>query len=107
MTANTRPAGAKVPQDRKPPKPTDNGDGTLTVTVRGAEYTVDRDNLDDYEVMENLSDGNFIPALRAILSPEQIDAVKASLRDPETKRVKASAMGEFVAELIGALNPNS
>lgn len=108
--AASRPAGVKNPQDHKPTqpaKPVDNGDGTLTVTVRGAAYTVNRGNLDDYEVMEHLSDGNFIPALRAILDADQIAQVKESLRDPGTGRVKASAMGEFVSELIGALNPNS
>ncbi len=106
MTTAKRPAAAKQPADRKPSKPRKGEDGRLLVTVRGTEYAVNAEALDDYDVLENLSDGDFIPALRALLDPEQIQAVKAELRDPETGRLPASTMAEFFSDLMGALNPS-
>ena len=49
----TVPDGVKVPQDRKPktePKPE-----TLTAYVRGREWSVPTDALDDFELLDDLN----------------------------------------------------
>ena len=105
------PDGAKVPQDRKPkdePKPE-----TLTAYVRGREWSVPADALDDFELLDDLNaleqkgDATRLPAvLRRLLGEQWRDAMDV-MRNTETGRVSVEAGSEFVMDLMGALNPNS
>lgn len=99
-------AAAKKPADHKPPKAKVDGDYRIA-TVRGTEYRVHVAAMDDYELMEAVSAGNFIVALDRMLTPENISTVKESVRDKTTGRVKVSDMAEFFRELMESLNPNS
>ena len=119
MTDTSRvPAGAKKPADRKPPKPRE-VDGHMVVTVRGIEVRVPKDAMDDLEVVEAIEQNNWLPALRALLPPYEVDGedgeavtvdqvakVKESIRG-ENGRVRYSDTVEFLNELMGALAPNS
>ena len=104
------PAGVKVPQDRKPkdePKPE-----TLTAAVKGREWSVPSDALDDFELLDDLNaleqrgDVTRLPSvLRRLLGEQWRDAMDV-MRDETTGRVSVEAGSEFVMELMGALNPN-
>lgn len=105
------PDGVKQPTDRKPkdePKPE-----TLTAHVRGRDWTVPADALDDFELLDDLNaleqrgDVTRLPSvLRRLLGDQWRDAMEA-LRDESTGRVTVEAGSEFVMALMGALNPNS
>ena len=107
----TVPDGVKQPEDRKPkadPKPE-----TLTAHVRGHDWTVPADALDDFELLDDLNaleqrgDVTRLPSvLRRLLGDQWRDAMEA-LRDESTGRVTVEAGSEFVMALMGALNPNS
>ena len=105
------PDGAKVPQDHKA-KATPTPEA-LTATVRGVEWTVPADALDDFELLDDLNaleqknDVTRLPAvLRRLLGDQWRDAMEA-MRDEGTGRVSVEDGAEFVMELMGALNPNS
>lgn len=98
-----RPAGAPKPQDHKPKQGTPE---VLQVEALGRTWTVDMELLDDDEIMERISDiqdGSNPPSIlkvgRHILGDEYEDA-RELLRDPETGRVKASDMVEFITTLL-------
>ena len=105
------PKGAKVPEDRKPkaePKPE-----TLTATIKGRDWSVPADALDDFELLDDLNaleqkgDVTRLPSvLRRLLGDQWRDAMDA-MRDESTGRVTVEAGSEFVMSLMGALNPNS
>lgn len=111
MTTTTEktavPATAKKPQDRKP-----KDDGTMTVTVRGVELTVDREAFDDFELLDDLNalengSPQRLPSVLRRLVGDQWGKVMDGLRDKDTGRVSAEAGAGFVGELMEALNPNS
>ena len=105
------PDNVKNPQDHKAkatPAPE-----VLTATVRGVEWSVPADALDDFELLDDLNaldqkgDATRLPAvLRRLLGDQWRDAMDV-LRDEGTGRVSVEAGAEFVMELMGALNPNS
>lgn len=89
---------------------------TKTVTVQGIEVTVDPNLFDDLETFELLSrlnpaDGTnpdvfaFFALVDKILG-SQYKKVKDSLRDDEG-RVPMDKMGDFIAELMTKIVPNS
>jgi len=112
------------PQDRKPKtrkKPAE----ALTVKVRDIELSIPLDALDDFELLEDLSEAQSLAGssdpddvgratqlslmtLRRLLPPAELDKAKSALRDPATGRVKASEMLPLVGEIFeAAKNPNS
>ena len=103
----TTPAGVKKPSDRKP-KASD----THEVEVNGRTWTVAADALDDFELLDDLSEidnenASRMPrALKRLLGPEQYKEALNSIRDPKTGRVGVEAGAEFVKALFEAL-PNS
>jgi len=114
-----KPVTAKTPQDHKPAD-TAKEEATevevLTVTVRDREWTIKRDALGDFELLEDL--GNMErggtpgvmsspKVLRAMLGAQQMREAMTLLRDPDTGRVDINDGYEFVSDLMGAFNPNS
>lgn len=99
----------KAPEDRRP-KAEESDD--LKVTCRGQEWTIAKDALDDWELMDDLGRadaGNpafMASALRRLLGPQQTVAAMNLLRDKKTGRVSLESGGEFAQELFLALNPN-
>jgi hypothetical protein len=113
----------KQPQDHKPKQQP----GILTVTVRGTDLHIPLDALDDFELLEDLSEAQSLAdradddpdaagraaqislsTLRRLLPPAEMAKAKNVLRDPETGRVKASDMLPLVGEIFeAAKNPNS
>ena len=105
------PAGAKQPQDHKTPATTE--DGPLVVAVDGHDYTIERDALDDFELMDDLGrleQGQIVrlPAvLRRLLGDEQYAAAVDAIRDPETGRVTLERGAAFVGDLLkGGADPS-
>lgn len=105
------PDGVKVPQDRKPKG--ESRPQTLTAHVRGREWSVPADALDDFELLDDLNaleqrgDVTRLPSvLRRLLGDQWRDAMEA-LRDESTGRVTVEAGSELVMDVMGALNPNS
>ena len=103
------PAGAKKPTDRKSAKA---DDGPLEVVVRGATITVPRDALDDFELLDDMSqleNGNpsRMPSLLRRLVGEQWKDVLDLARDKDTGRVSIEAGALLVQEIMEGINPNS
>lgn len=117
-TASTKgrpPAGAKKPADRKPPADTPKKQALgedVTVEVRGESFTVSRDVMTDFELLEDIAEldaGNLsrLPAaLRRSLGDGQYERAKEVIRDPETGRITIDGAAEFYRDLFGALNPS-
>ena len=105
------PKAAKQPQDHKPKA--ESKPETLTGHVRGRDWTVLTEALDDFELLDDLNaleqkgDPTRLPSvLRRLLGEQWRDAMDA-MRNTETGRVSIEAGSEFVMDLMGALNPNS
>lgn len=105
------PDGAKLPQDHKEK---DAKETHKVVTVRGKEWSVPLDALDDFELLDDLNaldqrdDPTRLPAvLRRLLGGDQWKLAMEVLREKESGRVRTEAGASFVMELIQALNPNS
>lgn len=99
------------PQDHKQPK-----DKPRRIEVMGATLTIDPSILDDLDMVEYLydlqhaadsDDGGFtiVPFLRKLCGDDYMN-VKKALRDGNG-RIPFEKVGEFVQQLIEALNPNS
>lgn len=93
----------KPPQDRLP-----KAGAPLTATVAGQEWTVDRDALDDFELLDDLGeieDGNAarMPRVLRRLLGDQYKAALDTIRDPQTGKVGVEAGAQFVRELFEAL----
>lgn len=113
-----RAARPAIPQDRKPKKKK-KGKGKqaqraealsehITVEVQGLTLTISREALDDYEVVEGLSTGNFFPVLNLAFSAADVAKIKKHLRKPDTGRVRYTDVGVFIGEVFEAVNsPNS
>lgn len=103
------PATAKKPTDRKPKV---DESAPLTATVNGIEFTVDRDALDDFELVDDFArmddgDATRMPSvLRRLVGDEQYRKALDSCRG-ESGRVTVEAGTDFVAALLGELDPNS
>lgn len=110
MTAPSKTAKPKKPQDRKPKA---SPEGVRDVTVDGLKLRIVTSDLDDFELVDDLArleDGEHMrapSALRRILGTEQYRIVLDHLRDPDTQRVTNEAASTFVGELFEVLNPNS
>lgn len=104
------PDGAKKPQDKKPPKVAETED--FRVELHGREWVVSRDALDDFELLDDISEldkGNVtkMTSIAHRLLGDQWSDVMEVLRDKDTNRVSVEAGAEFVGDLLTALNPNS
>lgn len=99
------------PQDHKQPK-----DKPRRIEVMGATLTIDPSILDDLDMVEYLydlqhaadsDDGGFtiVPFLRKLCGDDYAN-VKKALRDDNGPH-PLREVGEFVQQLIEALNPNS
>ncbi|MCL2463977.1 MAG: hypothetical protein FWF28_02755 [Micrococcales bacterium] len=95
----------KKPADHKTKKPTNEVD-SITVTLRGHDWTIEADALNDWEVFEGLSDPtgmHMAPVVRTLLGDQQYQAAKDLVRNPETGQVPATEMSNFIGELFEAL----
>ena len=90
------------PQDHKQPK-----DKPRRIEVMGATLTIDPSILDDLQHAADSDDGGFtiVPFLRKLCGDDYAN-VKKALRD-DNGRIPFEKVGEFVQQLIEALNPNS
>lgn len=98
-----RPAGAPVPQDHKPGK---DASEVLRVDALGRTWVIPAERLDDDEFMElvgRLQDGDPFVAPRIgrmLLGDDDYETARGLLRNPDTGRVKASDMLEFVGAIL-------
>lgn len=108
----------KKPEDHKPktekPKVEETPAG-WKITHRGIVLNVDREVLDDFELLDDLAElqrseergAVRVPSmLRRLAGSEGFKAVVDGLRDPKTGRVAASEAVVFVFQVFEALNPN-
>jgi len=96
-------AAPKAPQDRKP-KATDG----FTAHVAGRDWKIDREALDDFELLDDLGEveaGNpaRLPSVLRRLLGEQYKPALEAIRDPKTGRVGVEAGSNFVNALFEAL----
>lgn len=118
MTGTPTPKKPKQPQDHlpkknKPAKPTspllgDVDDSPVVVEYLGATFSIRREALDDYELIELIGDPDLnVPALvaafRRLLGVEQHDKLKELIRDEGTNRVSAIEMVEHLQQLLSEL----
>ena len=98
------PDGVKQPADRQPPA---TAAGVRTIEVDGIVCVVNPEVLDDFEIVEALQTGNFLPAIGMLFDAATLAQIKAQLRDPDSGRIKYSAVVEFTTKVLGQLRPNS
>lgn len=82
-------------------------EGDVVVSFRDEAFTLRsaafQERLaDDYEFMEQVTDGNLPAMVREVLSSEDQERLKELVRDPDSKKIKtevfAKAFGELMAE---------
>lgn len=104
------PPSVKQPQDHQKAFVAD--DDHLTATVKGRDWRVPKAALDDFELLDDMSQleqGNAsrLPSVLRRLIGEQWQDAMATVRDKATGRVTVEAGAGFVSELMESLNPNS
>lgn len=105
------PPDVAAPQDHLPKK--DKTGGDRTVTVRGQQWTIPADALNDFELLDDLSqvdvngDVSRLPSLLRRLLGDQFRAAMNTCRDENTGRVTVESGADFTREVMEALNPNS
>jgi len=102
VAKTTIPAGAKLPQDRKP-----KDDGTTVVEWKGKAWVVENDAFDDMDFLEAAENNLYARCGRMMLGAKQYEEFKEHLRDPKTGRAKASELVKFVeaaSEMFQAKN---
>jgi hypothetical protein len=110
-TAPRIPAGAKKPQDHKPPE--EPSDGFIHVQLHGQEWLVPEESMDDFELLDDINsleqkgDASRMPSVLRRLLGEQWGQAMEVLRDKDTGRVSVEAGSKFVWDLLEAMNPNS
>lgn len=95
-------AAPKTPQDRKP-----KASAHLVASVAGRDWTIDKDALDDFELLDDLGEieaGNAarMPRVLRRLLGDQYRAALDTLRDDDGK-VRVEVGATFVRELFEAL----
>ena len=100
---------ATKPQDHKPKVETK--DGKSTVTIKGITVSVEKDALDDFELLDDLAkmqdgEGARIASVAHRLFGDEFKTVMNGLRG-ENGRVSVTAASEFISELLSAISPNS
>lgn len=100
---------ATKPADRKPKVETK--DGVSTVTIKGVTVSVEKDALDDFELLDDLAkmqdgDGARIASVAHRLFGDEFKKVMDGLRG-ENGRVSVEVASEFISELLAAIAPNS
>ena len=103
------PKNAKKPQDHKQKAETPTPG---SITVRGVEFTVAPDALDDFELLDDINEleqnGNpaRLPSILRRLLGDQYGQAMDLARDTDTGRVTVEAGAALVSDVLGALNPN-
>jgi len=88
------------------------------ITVHGLELSINREQLDDWEVVECIAEVQddatsearklaVTVKLLKLLLGDSYTLVKDTLRSENDGQLSSATMSEFVTELFGALNPNS
>lgn len=98
-----------APQDHKQKVSTK--DGVSTVTIKGVTVSVDKDALDDFELLDDLAkmqdgDGARIASVAHRLFGDDFKKVMDGLRG-ENGRVSVETASEFISELLAAISPSS
>lgn len=119
------PAGAKVPQDRKPKKEDveDLIGGDTIITVRGVDFTIPQEVRDDFELLDDLAqldareDATRLPSLLRRLLPDIDQGEDKPARNQwktamdllrgENGRVTIEDGANFVWDIMKELDPNS
>lgn len=93
----------KSPQDRRP-----KAGAPLVAHVAGRDWTIDKDALDDFELLDDLGEieaGNAarMPRVLRRLLGDQYKAALDAIRDEGTGKVGVEAGAQFVRDLFEAL----
>lgn len=105
------PKNAKKPEDRKPKAEKVETPQERTITVRGTEFTIAADALDDFELLDDLhgldnEDPTKLPSVLRRLLGDQFKTALDLARDKTTGRVSVEAGADVVREVMEALDPN-
>ena len=105
----TIPAQAKKPQDRK--KKAEDPNDDRVVVIRGVEVDLPADALDDFELLDDISElehgnGARLPRILRRLAGDSYRDLLDAVRDEQTDKVSLEAGGSLVEELLEALDPN-
>ncbi|MCE0510845.1 hypothetical protein LVJ59_17490 [Microbacterium sp. KKR3/1] len=97
------------PADRKPK--VDTKDGISTVTIKGITVKIDKDALDDFELLDDLAkmqdgEGARIASVAHRLFGDDFKTVMDGLRG-DNGRVSVEVASEFISEVLAAVAPNS
>lgn len=105
-------AAGSAPEDRKPDLSqqikalqAEAAEGDVVVGFRGEVFTLHskafQDRLaEDYEFMEQVTDGNLPAMIREILSDEDQSRLKDLVRDPDTGKIKTEVFAKAFQELM-------
>lgn len=99
------PSNVKRPDDHQSAKEDVTGPVEYVIVdpVTEDEYTIDRDALDDAELMEHFTTDNFVGALIQMLGYEQWAKWKTANRDEESGRVRTEPAARFLKYALGEL----
>lgn len=99
--------------EKQDENPTPDEVKTQVVNVRGVDYTLEPGALDDFELLDDLSEvevtrnaARMPSILRRLLGRPQSQAALDTLRDPKTGRITVEVGAAFVQELWDAIDPN-
>ncbi|MDO4888162.1 MAG: hypothetical protein Q3979_05605 [Actinomycetaceae bacterium] len=85
----------------------DRGENIIDVTVRGLHVRIHADDLDDWDAMSALDDGNPKPMLELIFPDDQARAAELDKLRDENGKLRASTIAEWIVEFfteVGAGN---
>jgi hypothetical protein len=94
----------KKPQDHQAKAEAKGQD--ITLKFDGLDYSIDRGNADNVELMELVEDEKYISAIRGYLGVDQWVQFKDSHRD-EAGRVPSEAFERFMTAAMEAIGGNS
>lgn len=102
-------ATPKKPQDHKPK--VDTIDGVSTVTIQGITVSVPQDVLDDFELLDDMSqlqegNGTKLSSVARRLFGDNFKTVMDALRG-DNGRVSIEATTKFIQAVLEAVAPNS
>lgn len=77
------------------------------IIVDGIKVNVTKEDFDDIELLELLEEGNFASGVKHVFGEAKFKEIKEKLRDPETGKVKVTAVNDWfekVSEKVGSGN---
>lgn len=74
------------------------------IIIDGIKVNVTEDVLDDIEILELMEANKLVAAMKLIFGEKKYAEIKEKLRDPETGKTRATALGEWFQKFSEKMN---